>query len=69
MPSVDSSEIRLLTSALLTHSDGLEVIYGLVAVGVIKPANIKKNGGAHAGDALILGKPIGQSDSVPSLLF
>lgn len=39
--------------------DSVEPIYGLVAIGLIDPARIKRNRGALAGDALILGKPLG----------
>src|SRR5450755_1718511 len=38
--------------------DSVEPIYGLVAIGLIDPARIKRNRGAQAGDALILGKPL-----------
>jgi selenide,water dikinase len=42
------------------HSiDSVEPIYGLVAIGVVDPDRIKRNRGALAGDALILGKPLG----------
>ncbi|CAB1368160.1 selenide, water dikinase SelD [Denitratisoma oestradiolicum] len=42
------------------HSiDVLEPIYGLVGIGVVHPARIKRNSGARAGDVLILGKPLG----------
>jgi selenide,water dikinase len=42
------------------HSiDSLEPIYGLAVTGVIDPKLIKRNSGARAGDALILGKPLG----------
>ena len=42
------------------HSiDTLEPIYGLVALGLVHPAKVKRNSGAQAGDALILGKPLG----------
>jgi selenide, water dikinase len=42
------------------HSiDTVEPIYGLVAIGLVDPANLKRNAGARAGDALILGKPLG----------
>lgn len=42
------------------HSiDVLEPIYGLVALGVVDPAKLKRNCGAQAGDVLILGKPLG----------
>jgi selenide,water dikinase len=39
--------------------DSVEPIYGLVAIGVVDPAHLKRNRGALAGDALILGKPLG----------
>jgi selenide,water dikinase len=42
------------------HSiDSAEPIYGLVALGLVHPARILRNGGARAGDVLILGKPLG----------
>ena len=42
------------------HSiDVLEPIYGLVALGLIHPAKIKRNSSAKPGDSLILGKPLG----------
>ena len=42
------------------HSiDVLEPIYGLVALGLVHPQRVKRNSGAKAGDALILGKPLG----------
>lgn len=42
------------------HSiDVLEPIYGLVGLGIVHPAQLKKNSGARAGDVLILGKPLG----------
>ncbi len=42
------------------HSiDTLEPIYGLVALGLVHPAKVKKNSAARAGDVLILGKPLG----------
>lgn len=42
------------------HSiDSVEPIYGLVAIGIVDPQRIKRNVGARAGDALILGKPLG----------
>jgi selenide,water dikinase len=42
------------------HSiDVLEPIYGLVALGIVHPRRVKRNSGAQAGDALILGKPLG----------
>jgi selenide,water dikinase len=39
--------------------DSVEPIYGLVAIGIVDPAKLKRNGGARAGDQLILGKPLG----------
>jgi len=39
--------------------DSVEPIYGLVAIGLVDPANVKRNAGAQPGDALILGKPLG----------
>jgi len=42
------------------HSiDSVEPIYGLAAIGVVDPRNIKRNCGALAGDSLLLGKPLG----------
>ena len=42
------------------HSiDSAEPIYGLVAMGLVHPDRILRNNGAHAGDVLILGKPLG----------
>jgi len=42
------------------HSiDVLEPIYGLVGLGIVHPQHVKRNSGAHAGDRLILGKPLG----------
>src|SRR6478672_8392612 len=42
------------------HSiDTLEPIYGLVALGLVHPKKVKRNSTARAGDALILGKPLG----------
>ncbi len=42
------------------HSiDTLEPIYGLVAIGLVHPDNVKRNNKAKAGDVLILGKPLG----------
>jgi len=42
------------------HSiDVLEPIYGLVALGLVHPEQLKKNRDAHAGDCLVLGKPLG----------
>jgi selenide,water dikinase len=39
--------------------DSVEPIYGLVAIGIVDPRNLKRNAGAKPGDKLILGKPIG----------
>lgn len=39
--------------------DSVEAIYGLVALGLVDPAHVKRNTGAQAGDVLILGKPLG----------
>lgn len=39
--------------------DSVEPIYGLVAIGLVDPAHLKRNNGALAGDVLILGKPLG----------
>jgi len=39
--------------------DSAEPIYGLVALGLVHPAKVKKNSGAQAGDVLILSKPLG----------
>src|SRR3954471_7356733 len=42
------------------HSiDTLEPIYGLVAMGLVHPDKVKRNSSAKAGDALVLGKPLG----------
>lgn len=42
------------------HSiDSLEPIYGLVAIGLVHPSNLRRNSGAQAGDKLILGKRLG----------
>ena len=42
------------------HSiDVLEPIYGLVALGLVHPAKVKRNSRARDGDVLILGKPLG----------
>jgi selenide,water dikinase len=42
------------------HSiDSVEPIYGLAAIGVVDPRHLKRNADARAGDALILGKPLG----------
>jgi selenide, water dikinase len=39
--------------------DSVEPIYGLVAIGLVDPRNLKRNAGALVGDRLVLGKPIG----------
>ena len=39
--------------------DSVEPIYGLVAIGLVNPAHLKRNSGARPGDRLILGKPLG----------
>jgi selenide, water dikinase len=39
--------------------DSVEAIYGLVAIGLVDPKNLKRNAGAKPGDKLILGKPLG----------
>jgi len=39
--------------------DSVEPIYGLVAIGLVDPRNLKRNAGAQPGDALVLGKPLG----------
>ena len=39
--------------------DSVEPIYGLVAIGLVDPRNIKRNAGAKPGDKLVLGKPLG----------
>ncbi|HUL47937.1 MAG TPA: selenide, water dikinase SelD [Steroidobacteraceae bacterium] len=42
------------------HSiDSVEPIYGLAALGLVHPGKVLRNSGARAGDALILGKPLG----------
>ena len=42
------------------HSiDSVEPIYGLAALGLVHPKKVKRNSQARAGDALILGKPLG----------
>ena len=42
------------------HSiDSVEPIYGLAVTGVIDPLLVKRNSGAHSGDVIILGKPLG----------
>jgi selenide,water dikinase len=39
--------------------DSVEPIYGLVAIGLVDPAKVKRNAGARPGDKLVLGKPLG----------
>jgi selenide,water dikinase len=39
--------------------DSVEPIYGLVAIGLVDPHNLKRNADARPGDALVLGKPLG----------
>ena len=42
------------------HSiDSVEPIYGLAAIGVVHPRNIKRNSEARAADTLVLGKALG----------
>jgi selenide, water dikinase len=42
------------------HSiDSVEPIYGLAAIGVVHPRNVKRNSTAAADDTLVLGKPLG----------
>lgn len=42
------------------HSiDSVEPIYGLVGIGIVEVEHLKRNATAQAGDALILGKPLG----------
>jgi selenide,water dikinase len=42
------------------HSiDAVEPIYGLVAIGLVDPKNLKRNADARPGDVLVLGKPLG----------
>jgi selenide, water dikinase len=42
------------------HSiDTVEPIYGLVVLGLVDPARLKRNSDAQAGDSVILGKPLG----------
>ena len=42
------------------HSiDSPEPIYGLVVIGKVDPAKVKRNSGAKEGDSIILGKPLG----------
>ncbi|MBQ0929112.1 selenide, water dikinase SelD [Ideonella alba] len=39
--------------------DSVEAIYGLVALGLVHPARVKRNADAREGDLLVLGKPLG----------
>ncbi len=39
--------------------DSVEPIYGLVAMGLMHPARVKRNASAQVGDRLIMGKPLG----------
>jgi selenide,water dikinase len=39
--------------------DAQEPIYGLVAIGIVHPDQVKRNAGARDGDVLILSKPLG----------
>jgi selenide, water dikinase len=39
--------------------DSVEPIYGLVALGLVHPKQVKRNADARVGDVLILGKPVG----------
>ena len=39
--------------------DSVEPIYGLVALGLVHPARVRRNADAKPGDRLILGKPLG----------
>ena len=39
--------------------DSVEPIYGLVAIGLVHPGNVRRNTGARPGDKLILGKGLG----------
>ncbi len=39
--------------------DSVEPIYGLVAIGLVNPAHLKRNSDAQPGDRLILGKQLG----------
>jgi selenide,water dikinase len=42
------------------HSvDSVEAIYGLVAIGLVNPRDVKRNAEAKPGDALVLGKALG----------
>ena len=39
--------------------DSVEPIYGLVAMGLVRPDRVRRNAGARAGDLLVLAKPLG----------
>ena len=39
--------------------DSVEAIYGLVAIGLVHPKQVKRNSDARPGDVLVLGKPLG----------
>jgi selenide,water dikinase len=39
--------------------DSVEAIYGLVALGLVHPAKVRRNADAKPGDVLVLGKPLG----------
>ena len=39
--------------------DSVEAIYGLVGLGLVHPARVRRNADARPGDVLLLGKPIG----------
>jgi len=39
--------------------DSVEAIYGLVAMGLVHPKQVKRNADAKPGDVLVLGKPLG----------
>ncbi|MDP2086945.1 MAG: selenide, water dikinase SelD [Gemmobacter sp.] len=39
--------------------DSVEPIYGLVALGLVDPAHLRRNAAARPGDVLVLGKPLG----------
>ncbi len=39
--------------------DSVEAIYGLVALGLVHPRQVKRNADAQPGDVLVLGKPLG----------
>ena len=39
--------------------DSVEPIYGLVVMGLVHPKRVRRNADAKAGDALVLGKPLG----------